>query len=237
MIVLHAIWDNIQLHVWAESSELASASGARRTKQKTRQHPFALAHDGLMEAVGQLSGALLAKSGGSGNLSLRLPSISRGPLPSPELLIEKENEDLSSVAFEQWNIASLTFDANTALDFLLALPNDAPHGMAFGSSLRFWSEVAKFCFELITRQNFVPTLRETRQKAATIYRAAWEVVLAGDDEERMRLLATAMPPVCLAFVPPSERKTSVTYDIVLNFLNAVTDAFIRDGGPRLRPGA
>lgn len=77
--------------------------------------------------------------------------------------------------------------------------------MAFGSSLRFWSEVAKFSFELITRQCFVPTMQETRQNGATVYRAAWEVVLAGDDEERMHLLSTVMPSVCLAFLPSGEK--------------------------------
>lgn len=227
MIVLHTIWDNTQLHIWAESSELATASNARRAKQKTRQHPFALAHDSLMEAVGQLSGTLLAKSTASGTLNLRLPSTSKGPLPSPELIIDKENEDLTTATFEQWNIPSLTLDTNTALDFLLALPNDSPHGMAFGSSLRFWSEVAKFSFELITRQCFVPTLQEAGHNGATAYRAAWEAVLAEDDEERMHLLSTVMPPVCLAFLSPGEKKTSVPRDLVLNFLNATTDAFIR----------
>src|SRR5260370_15794838 len=37
-----------------------------------------------------------------------------------------------------------------------------------------------------------------------------------------------MPSVCLAFLPPGEKKTSVPHDSVLNFLNAVTDAFIRE---------
>ena len=159
---------------------------------------------------------------------MRVPSTSKGPLPSPELIIEKENEDLSTAGFEQWNILTLTLDAHTALDFLLSLPNDLPHAIAFGSSLRFWSEVAKFSFELITRQCFVPTMQETRQNGAIVYRAAWEVVLAGDDEERMHLLSTVMPSVCLAFLPPGEKKTSVPHDSVLNFLNAVTDAFIRE---------
>ncbi len=229
MIVLHTIWDNTKLHIWAESSELATtAASSRRAKQHTRQHPFALAHDALTEAVGQLSGSLLVKSTGSGTLSMRIPSTSKGPLPSPELIREKENEDLSTAGFEQWNILTLTLEANTALDFLLSLPNDPPHGIAFGSSLRFWSEVAKFSFELITRQCFVPTMQETRQNGATVYRADWEVVLAGDDEERMHLLSTVMPSVCLAFLPPGEKKTSVPHDSVLNFLNAVTDAFIRE---------
>ncbi len=228
-MVLHTIWDNTKLHIWAESSELAAtAASFWRTKQKTRQHPFALAHDALIEAVGRLSGSLLVKSTGSGTLSMRLPSTSKGPLPSPELIIEKENESLSTARFEPWNILTLTLDANTALDFLLSLPNDPPHAMAFGSSLRFWSEVAKFSFELITRQCFVPTMQETRQNGATVYRAAWEVVLAGDDEERMHLLSTVMPSVCLAFLPSGEKKTSVPHESVLNFLHAVTDTFIRE---------
>src|SRR5260370_39266059 len=164
LILLHTIWDNTKLHIGAESSELAAtAFGSRRTKQHTRQHPFALARDALMEAVGQLSGSLLVKSTGSSTLSMRIPSTSKGPLPSPELILEKENEDLSTAGFEQWNILTLTFDAHTALDFLLSLPNDPPHAMAFGSSLRFWSEVAKLSFELITRQCFVPTMQATLQ--------------------------------------------------------------------------
>src|SRR5258708_25445149 len=112
---------------------------------------------------------------------MRIPVTSKGPLPSPELIIEKENEDLGTAGFEQWNILPLTLDAHTALDFLLSLPNDLPHGIAFGSSLRFWSEVAKLSFELITRQCFVPTMQETRQNGANVYRAAREVLLAEND--------------------------------------------------------
>ena len=125
MIVLHTIWDNTKLHIWVESSELAAtAANSRRPKQKMRQHPFSLAHDALMEAVGQLSGSLLVKSSSLGTLNLRLPSTSKGPLPSPELI--RENEGLSTAGFEQWNILTLTLDANTTLDFLLSLPNDPP---------------------------------------------------------------------------------------------------------------
>ena len=35
-----------------------------------------------------------------------------------------------------------------------------------------------------------------------------EVVLAGDDEERMHLLSTVMPSVCLAFLPPYKKERS-----------------------------
>ncbi len=70
-------------------------------------------------------------------------------------------------------------------------------------------------------------MQEARHNGATAYRAAWETVLAGDDEERMHLLSAVMPPVCLAFLPSSEKKTSVPHDLVLNFLNATTDAFVR----------
>ena len=235
MIALHSIWDNTRLHIWAESSSLAAtASGSRHTKQKTRQHPFALAHDALMEMVGELSGSLLVKSTAPGSLALRLPSTSKGPLPSPELILEKESDDLGGAGFEQWNIVTLSFEPGTALDFLLSLPNDPPHGMAFGGSLRFWAEAAKFSFELITRQCFMPAIQEAQRDGAAIYRAAWEVVLAAEDEERMHLLSTAMPPVCLAFLQAGAKKASVPQASVLNFLNATTDAFIRESLSSIR---
>ena len=151
MIVLHANWDNLvpgKLHLWAESSSPTGASVRRRGKQteeqQTQQHPFALPHDPLQEAISELVGSLLSKSVGSSRLRLSLPSTATGPLSSPELMLEKEPIDLKVTGFKSWEVATLTLEPGNALDFLLALPNDAPRGIAFGSSLRFWMEAARF---------------------------------------------------------------------------------------------
>src|SRR5579871_2855316 len=111
MIALHAIWnytDSAQLHIWAESSHLSLTASKRTTgrtgtNQKPQQHPFALEEDALREALGELAGSLLARIADPGTLTLSLPSSAKGPMPSPELILEEEQE-LQARAFKAWQI-------------------------------------------------------------------------------------------------------------------------------------
>src|SRR5438477_10351206 len=231
LIVIHAIWDHLQsgeLHLWAESSSPIGSTAQRHGKLTERQHPFTLPYESLKEAISELAGSLLVKSASSSTISLLLPSTARGPLSSPELIFEKEPADLNATGLRPWKIVTLALDPDSAFDLLLALPNYAPHGIAFGSSLRFWTEAARFAFELIVRQSYMPALEETRQGGVSIYRAAWQAVLVGEDAERVSLLLKAMPPVCWAFLPDSEMKPSVLQNVLLSFLNRTLDAFIRE---------
>jgi SNF2 family DNA or RNA helicase len=234
LIVLHANWDNLvpgKLHLWAESSSPTGTTARRRGKQTGeqpfQQHLFALPHDPLREAISELVGSLLSKSVSSSRLRLSLPSTATAPQSSPELILEKEPTDLKATGFTLWEVATLTLEPGNALDFLLALPNDAPRGLAYGSSLRFWTEVARFTFELIARQSYIPALEETRQDGVAILRAAWQVVLAAEDVERFSVLSRAMPPICWAFLPTSEMKPSALQNVLLSFLNQTLDSFVR----------
>jgi hypothetical protein len=182
LIVFHAIWDHRvtnQLHIWAESSQLAMMprrAGKTGVQKKARRHPFALTCDTLQEEFGKLSGSLLAASATTGSLTLRLPSSSRAPLSSPELILEREAEEQEKVTLLPWQVETLALDAGAALDFLLALHHEAPHGLAFGSSLAFWREVANFALALLSRQSYVPTLHEQRHNGSFALYAAWEGV-------------------------------------------------------------
>ncbi len=235
MIVLHAIWDHSvtgTLHLWAESSDL-SVITARRAKRRTeeeraRLHPFVLPPAVLEEVVDDLVGGLFTKDAQAGMLALRLPSVGSGPLPSPELLLDEKPGDSQGAELEWWNVATLQLDASHALDFLLRLPNQSPHGVAFSGSLHFWSEAAKFAFELITRQCFIPSLHEGQRGNTVTCRATWEAVLSPEDLERLRLLAKAMPPICWAFMLPGEKKASLLQDVLLHFINQFIDAFVRE---------
>ena len=233
MIVLHATWDNAdsaQLHIWAESSHLpltaSKRAGRAGTGQKPQEHPFALEREALREALGELAGSLLARAAGPGALTLTLPSSAKGPIPSPELILEEEQE-MQAREFKMWHIPTLTLDANAARDFLLELPSSAPHGMAFGAALRFWATAASFSFELIARQCYMPTLQAVKQKRDTSYRAAWEAVLSPEDTGRMHTLAGMMPPICRAHLPADRQKTSLPPQMLLHFLNRTIDAFVR----------
>jgi SNF2 family DNA or RNA helicase len=234
LLVLHAIWENgppARLHLWVETTPPGAAvsrAGKQAARQKPRLHPFMLAHDELLEAVGELAGSPLAESAESGFMTLRLPSTTKGPLPSPELVLEQASEKPQAIEFRQWNVVTLRLDAGAALDFLLALPASAPHGTAFGQSLRFWAQAAQFCYELITQQCFVPALHQARQNGVATYSAAWEAALSPEDETRMQLLAKMMPPLCWSFVQPGESKASLLQDLMLSFLNYGIDAFMRE---------
>jgi SNF2 family DNA or RNA helicase len=181
-----------------------------------------------LEAVSNLAGSLLIKNSSTETLTLRLPSATKGPLPSPELMVQEAVDQRQKVEFKWWDIVTLMFEPGSTLDFLLALPSEPAHSMAFGASLRFWTETAKFALELITRQCFAPALHETQRGGMITCRAAWEAVLLPEDVKRLQRLAQAMPPVCWAFVPPGEKNASLLQDFVLHFLNHVIDAFIRE---------
>ena len=233
MIVLHAIWDytdSAQLHIWAESSHLpltaSKRAGRAGTDQKPQKHPFALEQDALREMLGELAGSLLARIADPGTLTLSLPSSTKGPMPSPELILE-EGQEVQAKALKAWHIPTLTLDAGAARDFLLALPAHAPRGMAFGASLRFWAAAASFAFELTARQRYVPSLHVSKQKRGTIYRATWEAVLSPEDTGRLHTLADMMSPICRAHLPASQQKTSLPANMLLHFLNHTIDAFVR----------
>ncbi len=243
MIVIHAIWDysdSAQLHIWAESSRLPITANKRAGRptadDKPRKHPFALAQDTLRETLGELAGSLLARNAEPSTLTLFMPSTTRGPMPSPELILENE-EELQAKAFNAWYIPTLTLDADFARDFLLALPGNAPHGMAFGASLRFWSTAASFSFELTARQCYMPGLQVIRRKRETIYRATWNVAISPEDTERMHMLAGMMPPICHAYLPPGHKKTSLPAEMLLHFLNHTVDGFVRSRISTVEPAS
>ncbi|MDY6911830.1 MAG: DEAD/DEAH box helicase [Chloroflexota bacterium] len=228
MIVLHALWNNIasgELHLWAESSAQPAIAPKRRGRQsnKPRAHPFALASDSLKEAIGGLSGSLIGKSATSPVLPILLPSTRKGPLPSPELIREERIEATGKITLTPWDIDTLALDPNAALDFLVSLPGESPHGFAFGSSPRFWIEVAKFSLELIARQCFMPTITEDKGS----FRAAWRVVIDEEDSERVRLLSDSMPPGCRAFLPQEEGRAPSPSKLLSSFINRTVDAFVR----------
>lgn len=221
------------LHIWAESSDTTILSSSSRERQAekvaTRQHPFVLSSADLEEAIGEVVGAPLLKRAGTGTMSLRLPSTSRAPAHSPELLVEESLESATSLKW--WDVETLTFPAGLSLDMLLALSENPPHGMVYGSSLHFWMSVAGFAFELITKQAFVPTLQETKQGRTVLYQAVWKAFLSHEDSERLNVLTHAMPPICWSFMSPGEKKVSLLHEVVQKFLDQSVDAFVRESLP------
>src|SRR5579864_3027093 len=194
--------------------------------QKPRAHPFAIQYTDLRQALGELAGRLHIAGGEASLLDLRLPSTEQGPLPSPEVILEEEVE-LKPAAFMPYEIPTLALAADPAFDTLLALPDHAPHGVAYGGALRYWLTAARFAYELIARQCYMPALQETLPEGESGLRAAWTAVLAPEDEERARQLALMMPSLCWSWLPPGDRKAALPHAMLRHFLNQAIDAFVR----------
>ncbi len=234
MIVFHALWENIAsgtLYLWAESSNKFEAVqqnnlvATRRTS--ALPHPFALASADCRSLFGEFAGSLLAQSAHVGTVTLRLPSTSKGPLSSPDLLVEHSSSS-NAVTLRWWTIDALLLDASAAFDLLLALPVTAPHGIVFGDSLRFWATAARFAFELLSHQRYIPALHDAQRGNVTTCRALWSTVLSPEDRTRVHTLAQLMPPLCWSFTTPGEKSATLLQEMVQHFLEQCIDAFIRE---------
>ena len=227
MIVLHALWDTTDLHLWAESSALATSvsRGRGRRTRRPRPHPFSLGNDALREALSDLCGESVTPDRSRALTTVLLPSTRTAPLSSPQLILEDGAEDRDDIALSQWDVRTLALGPAAALDFLIALPITPPRGVTFGSSLRFWVEAAKLTIELLARQCFVPALKKGEQDKRPSFRAAWEALTSEEDARRMQMLASSMPPVCRAV--QNKDRPLLPSDLVSSFVNEVLDAFVR----------
>ena len=231
MIILHAFWEiDNGLHLWAESSaKLAIAPRSGKERVKNVFHPFDLPHDSLKKFVADLSSNFPLSETKWGNLKILLPSTENAPVPSEECLLSGDSDKAradQSTKLATWKVNTLALAPDVALDFLSALESHPPDGVDFGSSLRFWIEASRLSLELITRQSFLPAIREEQCDGVPYFHAIWEAVIEGKDWERIKLLSGSMPPCCRAILYPQKENLSPDF-LIRNFLDRTIDSFIR----------
>ena len=200
MQVLHSLWDTETFYIWAESSALPLSSAGKsdsRKKQHPSSHPFALPGIELKDLLSQT----FPWSGDGCRveaLALRLPAGISGPLPSPWLLREDYLSEKPSL-LGAYSVPALGLAPGSALDLLLDMPTHPPQGTAYADSMLFWSQLALFSLELVSREQFVPAIRKSR--------ALWKAVIDEPDQERLNIFIRSLPPSCLWPVAPASRGT------------------------------
>ena len=189
MQVFHSLWDTETFYIWAESSALplTSAAGSGRKKQHPLPHPFALPDVVLKGLLGETF-----PCSGDGcraeALTLRLPCVKSGPLPSPWLLREDYISEKPSL-LGACTVPALGLEASSALDLLMHMPTHPPQGTAYADSMLFWSELAFLSLELVSREQFVPAIQGCK--------ALWKAVIEEPDQERLNIFIRSLPPSCL----------------------------------------
>ncbi|MFZ3148780.1 MAG: DEAD/DEAH box helicase [Methanothrix sp.] len=227
MLVLHSLWDTETFYIWAESSDLplssAGRSGNRKKQRPPQPHPFALSgielKDLLMQTFSWSGDGCRVEA-----LSLRLPASNFGPLPSPWLLQEAYLSEKPSL-LGTYTVPALGGESSFALDLLLELPTHPPHGIVYADSMLFWSQLALFSLELVSREQFVPAVQKSR--------AFWKAVIDEPDQERLNIFSRSLPPSCrglspLPSLPPEEAAMAITSSLVHSFVNSAVNALVHN---------
>jgi superfamily II DNA or RNA helicase len=210
MRVLHGIWLEAALYVWAEDSVLPAHG--------TGTHPFACQATeiaDLLEPLGDLT-----RKAVDGELTLSLPTAAGSPVASPELIRDDAPASWRR-KLAPWRVPTLRFDPVPARDLLAALEDNA--AISTGQSIPYLAAIARFAAALAERGRVLPVLAAEDGG----YCARWRPVLTGTDLERASDLAAAMPPLCRAAVADDPPAADDPAGLFTAALSALADAAVR----------
>ncbi|HYW21426.1 MAG TPA: DEAD/DEAH box helicase [Nodularia sp. (in: cyanobacteria)] len=142
---------------------------------------------------------------------------------------------------QPWRVEGFCLNPTEAIKFLAAVPLNAAReeNALFGGDLRFWSQIARWSLDLISRCKFLPTIQ--RQADSSIV-ARWQVLLdSAVDGTRLEKFSAKMPLACRTYrgewgVGSGEKSSSsIMYvdfpnepqELLLGFLNSTIDVQVR----------
>jgi len=226
VIVVHGNWlpKTGRFFLWAETHGGASTAAP--------DHPYQLPVERLVESLLlPLADPDSRPEALEQRVTLVLPTEGNAPLPSPELLFERETSSPRERRLAPWRVSGLTLSPEAALDWLVMLPTPDeldPHRFRLGAGIRYWSVAARFALELLARQRFLPGLAPDEEAMLS----RWEP-LVEQEIDRFDALREAMPPVCRA-LSASEADELTSDALLRSFLGALVDRFVRRAASRLR---
>ena len=254
MLVIHGIWAYGGLQVWAEDSARPAQAPPRagRPSRAPRPHPFAVAPGELADALAGAGLGDLAAKAVDDELTLRLPSVTDGPLASPELVRPAAEAAAESpaaarrVALAAWRVPVLVFEPAAAAALLPALaglarfrPGDLHREL--GASDRAGVPVTSPSWHPLAVSGSIGYLAAVARFADDLvsrgrvlpvltseddgYAARWRPVLSAADAQRARELAAAIPAACRAAADTAPGP------LLAGMLDALADATARSRLP------
>lgn len=178
--------------------------------------------------------------------SLALPSYwsdSESEFPVPTILPQHSASSLSvqDVYLHPWSVPGIWLTPDEATLFLNSLPLGAVDTVdAFlGGDLRFWSHVARWSLDLLSRSKFLPTLEimtsGPTNADSSKGRAQWQPLLdSGVDQTRLTHFSERMPTACRLYQQTNAPVTTLAIDLpadpsqlLQSFLSRVMDWQVR----------
>ena len=224
LIVLHGSPLPSGFAFWAEGSTIA--------REPRDAHPRALPAEDVETLLRDegLAGFLPTSRARVASLSLTAPAVHGRPVPSVPALREAADYGAPGApALRTFLLSGMVLQPVDALEALLALPGALrarPLSLTAGDDLEYWSEVARWTYDLLLRRRVAPTADGGRPR--------WRPVLTDPNEkERFRRFAAALPPVSRALMEenggaPSEGGLPPAAAVLQGFLDLAVDAAARD---------
>ncbi|MDV2992380.1 MAG: hypothetical protein N4J56_002034 [Chroococcidiopsis sp. SAG 2025] len=164
------------------------------------------------------------------------------PLYSAPISEENDARETTRTQFlYPWQVEGFYLKPQEAISFLTSLPLavDRPGNSWMGGDLRFWSQVARWSLDLLSRGKFVPNLSQQNHDPSNCIIARWQSLLdSAIDSSRLAKFAKAMPAVCCSYqnttivgahgcAPLQIKFPSPPQELILEFLNSTIDAQVR----------
>lgn len=225
VLVVHAVWAEGTLVLWAEDSAGRAVTGSRAA---VPAHPFSADADSLRAAlVGAVGRAAAAVEPVS--LVVSLPGSDRHPLPSPALVPPAGSPAVPSPVLRRWRVAGVAVRAGAA-GLLAALRDCAADGLAVGPGLAHLCAVHAFAEHLVAAARVAPLV------VGVPPCLRWRPLLAGADAAYFAELCAALPPSAHAHLDPGEPPSA---DVQVHaVLCALVDEVARERlGSAVPPGA
>jgi len=151
---------------------------------------------------------------------------------SPVYSASATTETDSSVYLQPWRVEGFCLEPIEAIKFLISLPLGfaCPEDDFLGGDLGFWSQIARWSLDLLSRCKFLPTLdRRADGSVVASWRSLQESAI---DSSRLERFAHKMPVACRTYQVGSTPHLSVELppspqELLLGFLNRTIDAQIR----------
>jgi SNF2 family DNA or RNA helicase len=221
MHILHGTWliERQQFALWGEdtASDLVYRKGRRG---QTAPHPFVLSSNEWLRYLDRFT---TSSEPDGWSMTILLPGSGKQVQPSPEAQAAGMVSLGESLSLLAWEVESVLLKPTDFLDFMIQLPlpsSERQSHFSLGSDLAFWQQAALLVINCLIEQRYLPALSQQ----GTRYLAYWQ---PQPDADVIAQMANNMPPLCRAASSDIQTVPSPR-DLLLNFLQMATDAFIRE---------
>lgn len=215
------------LAVWAEAADRPPPERHDRRVRRARPHPFAADSAALRRLARTHLGGALPASAKTRTVDLWLPTAAYGPLPSPALAHDWD-QDVGACDLRPWTVPAIVMPLPFALRWLGGLPE--PEALSvllrLGDDVRLWQSAARLASELAAGQQAYPVLVQVQSG----FEARWFAVLDGPTvAPRLAQLAAAMPAACRA-AATDPASAPAPANVIQNFFHQAIDQHFRASG-------